>query len=835
MSESEQSTAARWADLQRLYHEALECLPEDRASFVREACTSDQWLRSELESLLAQDEVAGDFLEQQALGLAAKSLAGDAVPAAGIEPGTLLGPYKIVDRIAQGGMGIVYRAEQQYPVRRTVALKVIRPGMDSEHVIARFEAERQALALMDHPHIARVFDAGTTPSGRLYFVMELVDGQPITDYSSGLGLSLPDRLKMFIPVCQAIQHAHQKGVIHRDIKPSNILTGTYDGVPVPKVIDFGIAKAMQEPLTDRSMHTQAGGRVGTLQYMSPEQAGTFGQDVDTRTDVYSLGAVLYELVAGSSPLNRATLEHSGEVDIVRRICEEDPPKPSVRMRDRKLAAKGDAKRPYNMVRPDLDWVVMKAIEKDRNRRYETPNALARDIERYLRGDGVEARPASAGYRLRVFARRYRLFLTVAASFIILLTAATALTSWQALRARTAERAAQQQRDRALSAESKAREDERRAREERLRAVSAEAQALRESKTALAEKARADVESQTAQAVASFLQEDLLSQADASDQRGPANMQRGPDLTVRVALDRAAQRIVGKFSGRPAVEGAIRKTLGDTYNNLGLYSEAAAQLEQAVTLLAASLGKDHPDTLFAMDRLATVYQNEGKLAQAEAMMKRELESRRSVFGPRHRQTWETINNLGVLYVRMGKYSEAEPYVLQGIAQNRQNPGPDGEDLSTALNNLGLLYNSEKKYDLAAAALTEAVARRERNIGPDHPKTLVSLSNLALSRKGQGNLAESIALNRKILEARRRVLGPEHPSTLRTMQNLAGALIAASQYTESESLLLTAWEAAKKQTSLDPSEARSMARKLVDLYTETGKADDAREWQKRADAQ
>ena len=343
--------------------------------------------------------------------VAARELAVNEIEPASIEAGSQIGSYKILEQIARGGMGVVYRAEQQYPVRRIVALKVIKPGMDSEQVIARFQAERQALALMDHPNIARVLDAGTTSAGRLYFVMELVDGLPITEYCQRHELSLRERLALFIPVCQAIQHAHQKGVIHRDIKPSNILVTVYDGKPVPKVIDFGIAKAMQEPLTERSMHTQAGAVIGTLEYMSPEQAGSFGEDIDTRTDVYSLGIILYELLAGAPPRDLRGMAFD---EFLRRLREDDPPKPSTRLRRLDPAASMEVARERHtepralakQIRGDLDSIVLKALEKDRSRRYGSPSDLAADIGRYLRNEAVQAVAPSVAYRARKFASRH---------------------------------------------------------------------------------------------------------------------------------------------------------------------------------------------------------------------------------------------------------------------------------------------------------------------------------------------------------------------------------------------------------------------------------------------
>ena len=521
--------------------------------------------------------------------------------------GAVIGPYRLIRQLGEGGMGVVYHAQQLQPIRRDVALKIIKPGMDSKQVIARFESERQALAIMDHANIARVFDAGTTSTGLPYFVMELVDGVPITRYCDSKRLTLRERIELFIPVCPAIQHAHQKGIIHRDIKPSNVLIAEQEGKATPKVIDFGLAKALGHQLSDATMMTNYDTVVGTFQYMSPEQAELGRHDIDTRSDVYSLGAVLYELLAGTTPLEHGSLAKASYVEILRQIRETEPAPPSARTRHFVVSAESAAQRSTDpaqlpkLLNGELDWITMKALEKDRTRRYETVNSLANDLKRYLDGEPVEAAPPSTVYRLGKFVRKHRTWLATAATFTALLVTGVVVSSLMAVRASRAE--------------------------------------------------------QEARAVNDFLQNDLLAQASANKQARPDN-KPDPDLKVRTALDRAAAGIEGKFALQPLVEASVRQTIGDTYQDLGLYPEAQRQVERALDLRLRVLGEKHPDTLISMSSLASLYRNQGKVAQAEPLYLKVLEIRRRVLGDENPQTLNSANGVAALYVDKGDYAQAE---------------------------------------------------------------------------------------------------------------------------------------------------------------------------------
>ncbi len=461
---------------------------DDRWDYVEKRCGGDAELRGDVAELLHHHRQIGHFLESPPAGACATI-----DQPLSEQPGTLIGPYKLLEQIGEGGMGLVYMAEQQRPMRRLVALKLIKPGMDSKQVIARFEAEKQALAMMDHENIAKVFEAGTTDTGRFYFAMELVRGMPINEFCDQQRLSVRERLELFIQVCQAVQHAHQKGIIHRDLKPTNVLVTMNDTVAIPKVIDFGIAKALGQSLTDHTLHTGFAQLVGTPLYMSPEQAKMNQLGVDTRSDVYSLGVLLYELLTGTTPFDKETLSKAGLDEMRRMIREDEPPRPSARMSTLQAPALStisqsrstDPRRISTTLRGELDWIVMKALEKDRSRRYESASALATDIQRYLSDEPVLACPPTAMYRFRKFARKHKPALATAAAIAACLILGTTVSAWQAVRATTAEAQANANEQKANASATQAQEKAQEANTQR-----DEAQRQRDEVRALNEKLQA---------------------------------------------------------------------------------------------------------------------------------------------------------------------------------------------------------------------------------------------------------------------------------------------------------------------------------------------------------
>jgi serine/threonine protein kinase/tetratricopeptide (TPR) repeat protein len=783
--------------------------PQERADFLEQACRGDPELCRRVERLLQAYPQAGSFLEKPAVEIQRTV---DPVPGEAI--GSRIGPYKLLQKIGEGGMGTVYVAEQEQPVKRRVALKVIKPGMDSAQVIARFEAERQALALMDHTNIAKVFDAGTTGAGLPYFVMELVHGVPITRYCDELHLTLRGRLELFVPVCQAVQHAHQKGIIHRDLKPSNVLVCMQDGKPVPKIIDFGVAKATGQGLTERTLVTEFGAVVGTLEYMSPEQAEMSPLGVDTRSDVYGLGVLLYELLTGTTPLDRRRLKEAAYTELLRVIREEEPPPPSTRLTQSKeslatlaaLRRTEPAKLP-RLVRGELDWIVMKCLEKDRTRRYETANGLARDLQCHLADEPVEACPPRAGYRLGKLARKHRTAVVCTLAIIIACLVAAVGQTINIIHARRAEAEARFQRDRAVEAEAVAAEA-------RDRAVAAEIQAL-------AEKQRADKEAAAAQAVLGFLQERVLAAAQPKGQEGGL----GKDATIRAALDAAEPGIDQAFARQPAVEAAIRRSVGDVYRALGQYAEAQKHLERSVALRAAQLGADHPDTLASKNSLALLYWAQGKYHQAEALLNEVLQARKTQRGTDHADTLTSKNNLALLYKQQGKYAHAEPLFMEVLEARRHQLGPDHPETLDTMSNLAALYHQRGRYDEAEHLYKQVLAGYHRQLGADHPHTLTCLNSLADLYRVRGRYDEAEPLFKQVLEARRRTLGADHPHTLTSMNNLAGLYKARGRYDEAEPLFKQVLEARRRTLGPEHPDALTSLSDLGGLYQARGRYDQA----------
>jgi non-specific serine/threonine protein kinase/serine/threonine-protein kinase len=731
-----------------LFGEALEVSREQRTAFLDKACSGAPELRRAVEALLAENDRLTGFMSDsphlqpqgeawtQAADERQDSTTVDVTPHApedGSE-GAVLGHYRLLEKIGEGGMGEVWLAEQKEPVRRRVALKLIRAGMNTREVMARFESERQALALMEHPAIARVLDAGSTKQGMPYFVMEYIAGVRITAYCDNHRLSTRQRLELFVHVCEGVQHAHQKAIIHRDLKPSNILVTEVDGRPVPKIIDFGVAKALGQKLTADTLYTHVGALIGTPEYMSPEQASFSGEDIDTRSDIYSLGIILYELLAGSTPLQlrKASLEQ-----FLKKLREEDVPKPSTRIRTQDPATSTETARKrgtapamlVRQIRGELDAIALKALEKDRSRRYATASDFAADIGRYLTNQPVVAVAPSLAYRAKKFARRYRVGLITASAFVLVLIVATAVSIVQSIRARR--------------------------------------------------------EAAVAQAVNDFLQNDLLGQASASSQV-EGGVKPDPKITVRTVLDRAAQKIDGKFDRQPEVEVALRNTMATAYIDLGLYPEARKQLERGLELGRRTLGTENPATLAAVHDLGLVAEEEGKYVEAEALDRQALDAQRRVLGPKNLQTLRSMLDLATTYMNEGKFGDAEKLYLETLAIQTEVLGPNNSDRVLTMNNLADVYMDEAKYPQAETLLSEALAIDQRVLGPDHPETLATMNNLANAELYQGKTAQSEKLHTQALEISKRVLGPDHPHTLNAMVALANDYMEEGKYAAADAL-------------------------------------------------
>jgi eukaryotic-like serine/threonine-protein kinase len=823
-----------------LFQEALSRSAEERAAFLDQACAGQPDFRAAVEALLAAHEKPGNVLDRpptksvetlppspgqahpdvtvdRTQGLddapSAASVTTDYHPMA--EAGIVIGRrYTLQEKIGEGGMGEVWVARQTEPIKRRVALKLIKTGMDSRSVLQRFEQERQALAMMDHPNIARVLDGGLTPTGQPFFVMELVNGLSLNKFCDEARLTPRERLELFVPICQAVQHAHQKGIVHRDLKPANILVTIVDGKPIPKVIDFGVAKATAGKLTDESMSTQFGSVIGTLEYMSPEQAGYSGVDIDTRADIYSLGVILYELLTGLRPIDARRLEKAALTEMIRIIREEEPSKPSTRLSTDEalpsLAAlrQTEPRRLMSLLRGELDWVVMKCLEKRRERRYETANGLARDIERYLADEPVEARPPSAGYRLGKFLKRHKAPAIAASLVLLALLVGIAGTTYGLVRAEA-------QRRKAVAAERAEAEQRARAEAERDKAVAAERQiGIERDKAVLAES--------KSRAINEFLTQDLLTQAE------PANNAADDQVTLLEVLDRAADKVGTRFADQPELESALRETIADTYHGLASWEKAEAQWRVKLNLerkrdpesagtygaqselahilfhrgrydaevikmaetafhgLERTLGADHKTTLHVIGNLALLQEWAGNLPEAIALFERARDGEIARLGPDNRETLSTLNNLAEAYRVGGRVLEAIALFERVRSGQIATLGADHPNTLTTLSNLAGAYR-------AAGKIPEAIALYERvrdaeiaRLGPDHPNTLTSLAGLAGAYQDAGKLPEAIVMLERVRDARIAKLGPVHPDTLSTLVNLAGGYMAAGRFSEAIAL-------------------------------------------------
>ncbi len=702
-----------------------------------------------------------------------------AVPTAS-EP-KFIGPYKLLRRLGEGGMGQVWLAEQTAPVQRQVALKLIRVGRYDEEILRRFRSERQSLAMMDHPAIAKVFDAGSTSHGQSYFVMEYVPGMPITKYCDDMRLSIRRRLELFIRVCEGVQHAHQKAIIHRDLKPANILVAEVDGNPMPRIIDFGLAKAIGPQISDESMMTRDGDWVGTPGYMSPEQADP-SADVDTRTDVYSLGVVLYALLTGDRPFDVSQGKKQPFYEVIRQLVEVDPLKPSKKIRTQDVAtqaklAEQRQNEPGMLVKQvggDLDCIVLKALEKDRERRYATPLDLAADVDRYLRNVPVSAHPPGIAYRARKYVRRHRVGVSFGVAALVLLIGFAVAQAIELRKIR-------QQRDRADH-------------------------------------------------ITQFLT-GIFKVPNPSEARGNT-------VTAREILDKASQQIGSNLNNDPELQAQLMETMSQTYTGLGLYGRAQTLTEQALaiqkslfrksnreTLASESylgqllrargrlpeaekllqetidaqrqvLGSNDPDTLASMDRLGYVYANEARHADAESLFRETLNAERKVLGPDDPRTLSTLNELAEVLTPQGRYAEADQIYGALIAAQKRTLGPDHPAVLLSMSHAAENLEEEGRFPEAEKLYSDVIAAQHRVLGPEHPQTLRAMTMLALTLAKEGHYSEADKLQNQIIEIKTRVLGPTHTSTLQSMEMEALGLNREGDYADSEKMFRDVIETAEK---------------------------------------
>jgi len=817
----------------------------ERAAFLNGLAGLDETMRSQIEDMLAALDEAGAFLSaptkrhNDVLPTADSAAAETVVEPLRETAGARIGPYKLLQLIGEGGFGSVFMAEQERPVQRKVALKIIKLGMDTRQVVARFEQERQALAMMDHPNIARVLDAGATETGRPFFVMELVKGDPIVEYCDKNNLSIEERLELFAQVCNAVQHAHTKGIIHRDIKPSNILVSTQDGRPHTKVIDFGIAKATASKLTEKTLFTEHKALIGTPEYMSPEQAeGSL--DIDTRTDVYSLGVLLYELLTGTTPFSGKELRSAAFAELQRIIREVEPPKPSTRLSNNaETIASVAAQRRIEprklgmIVRGELDWIVMKALEKDRHRRYETASGLGMDIMRYLSGEAVLAAPPSTTYRFKKFVRRNKGAVSAGAAIAMALLCGVLAFAWQAKIARdhrdlavVAQNAEAEQRAVAVAAEAETKK-----RADELKDVSefqakmlkgidpAEAgerlvKDIRDRFEAALVKANVPESERTARSTA-FAKE--LGEVNATD--------TAVEMIDRTILKPAVVAVDAQFKDQPVVDASLRHTLADLYKNIGQYGDAAALEERALETRRRVLGENNADTLTALNSLGAILEQKGDLVKAEAYYRESLEKRRRVLGENHLETLTSMANVGNFLREQGKFAEAEPLLRGALEGQRKVLGPAHRETLIATNTYGFLLIAQGNPAGAEPYWREAYEVGKREFGPNDPDVLVWTNNMGGLMGSLGRHADSVPFYREAMEGARRVHGLEHPSTLTCMMSYATALMYLGRYSEAEPIMRDALAAQRRTLGPDHPDTLNTMSNIGSLLRDMEKFDEA----------
>lgn len=717
----------KWSEVEELLNTALHLQPPEWPAFL--ARIADPAVRAEVESLL-QSSASDDSISKVVLEAAAEALPNDegalnleSTLANGQLPArVMIGSYRLLQLIGQGGMGEVWLAEQKEPVRRRVALKLVKIGMDTREVIARFESERQALALMNHPAIARVFDAGSTTQGRPYFAMEYVPGMPITDYCDKHRLNVRERLELFSRVCEGVQHAHQKAIIHRDLKPSNILVTEVDGRPVPKIIDFGVAKALSQRLTAETMFTQLGAIIGTPEYMSPEQADSTGEDIDTRTDVYSLGVVLYEMLAGALPLDYRKLAFH---EVLRKLREEDAPRPSTRLKtlgeESVTVAKSRRTEPRTLLRQlrgDLDAIALKALEKDRARRYGTPSDLAADIERFLRDEPVAASRAGVGYRAKKYLTRHRLAVSVVTSFAVLLVGFAILEAVQLQRVT-------RERDRSDRG-------------------------------------------------AKFL-------ADMFQVRGTT---RGTnEIPVSEILDNG-RNAIGGLKNDPQLYAQMTQLMGMFYSRLGASSRAESFFAEALAIERRIFGPESRYALKSAGDLADAQSDNGHLAQAEKMLRETLNTQRRILGSNDPDTLQSMNRLAYVLWREHRFSEAAKTLEQALRAERQVFGLQDPLTLRSMDLLALILEVDGSYTQAELLVREALEAKRRAFGLEDARTLNSMLSLAglLDRKGQRADAEQLV--REAVNIEHKIPGTDNFVRFGARRFLFDLLVKEGKYVEAE---------------------------------------------------